>query len=275
MILVRSNPQFSSNIINLNFKNYKIIHFVDLENIVGRKPLRSENYIEKMFNEFDKYCQNHVNFEKDFLFVAANYFIINQLRLRYDSQSDNLCLIPINGKDGADKLLVKSINIFIENDMFFQHNYVYIASGDGMFTPSLKALGEIGIQTKVVALFNKINRSIYFATQKITYRNFNKVQDYKLDNITVFLIDYISKSLDYDFNLKQVVSQKLITVKKLDLDSKLKTHYIVEIRKAKNNKLSSKNVINRLKKIPGLVEKLYESDINVTIKSKSAKDIYL
>ena len=64
-------------------------------------------------------------------------------------------------------------------------------------------------------------------------------------------------------------------LKKFNLDSKLKTHYIVEIRKAKNNKLSSKNVINRLKKIPGLVEKLYESDINVTIKSKSAKDIYL
>jgi hypothetical protein len=275
MILVRSNPQFSSNIINLNFKNYKIIHFVDLENIVGRKPLRSENYIEKMFNEFDKYCQNHVDFEKDFLFVAANYFIINQLRLRYDSQSDNLCLIPINGKDGADKLLVKSINIFIENDMFFQHNYVYIASGDGMFTPPLKALGEIGIQTKVVALFNKINRSIYSATQKITYRNFNELQDYKLDNVTVFLMDYISKSLDNDFNLKQVVSQKLIAVKKLNLDSKLKTHYIVEIRKAKNNKLSSKNVINRLNKIPALVKKLYKSDINVTIKSKSAKDIYL
>ena len=275
MILVRSNPQFSNNIINLNFKNYEKIHFVDLENIVGRKPLRSENYFEKMFYEFDKYFQNHVDFEKDFLFVAANYFIINQLRLRYDSQSDNLCLIPINGKDGADKLLVKSINIFIENDMFFQHNYVYIASGDGMFTPSLKALGEIGIETKVVALFNKINRSIYSATQKITYRNFNELQDYKLDNITVFLMDYISKSLDYDFNLKQVVSQKLITVKKLNLDSKLKTHYIVEIRKAKNNKLSSKNVINRLNKIPALVKKLYKSDINVTIKSKSAKDIYL
>jgi len=275
MILVRSNPQFSNNIINLNFKNYEKIHFVDLENIVGRKPLRSENYFEKMFYEFDKYCQNHVDFEKDFLFVAANYFIINQLRLRYDSQPDNLYLIPINGKDGADKLLVKSINIFIENDVFFQHNYVYIASGDGMFTPSLKALGEIGIQTKVVALFNKINRSIYSATQKITYTNFNEVQDYKLDNITVFLMDYICKSLDYDFTLKQVVSQKLITVKKLNLDSKLKTHYIVEIRKAKNNKLSSKNVINRLNKIPGLVEKLYESDINVTIKSKSAKDIYL
>ena len=275
MILVRSNPQFSNNISNLNFKNYEKIHFVDLENIVGRKPLRSKNYLEKMFYEFDKYCQNHVDFEKDFLFVAANYFIINQLRLRYDSQSDNLCLIPINGKDGADKLLVKSINIFIENDMFFQHNYVYIASGDGMFTPPLKALGEIGIQTKVVALFNKINRSIYFATQKITYRNFNEVQDYKLDNIMVFLMDYISKSLDYDFNLKQVVSQKLITVKKLNLDSKIKTHYIVEIRKTKNNKLSSKNVINRLSKIPALVEKIYKSDINVTIKSKSAKDIYL
>ena len=275
MILVRSNPQFSNNISNLNFKNYEKIHFVDLENIVGRKPLRSKNYLEKMFYEFDKYCQNHVDFEKDFLFVVANYFIINQLRLRYDSQSDNLCLIPINGKDGADKLLVKSINIFIENDMFFQHNYVYIASGDGMFTPSLKALGEIGIETKVVALFNKINRSIYSATQKITYRNFNEFQDYKLDNITVFLMDYISKSLDYDFNLKQVVSQKLITVKKLNLDSKLKTHYIVEIRKTKNNKLSSKNVINRLNKIPALVKKLYKSDINVTIKSKSAKDIYL
>ena len=275
MILVRSNPQFSNNISNLNFKNYEKIHFVDLENIVGRKPLRSKNYLEKMFYEFDKYCQNHVDFEKDFVFVAANYFIINQLRLRYDSQPDNLCLIPINGKDGADKLLVKSINIFIENDMFFQHNYVYIASGDGMFTPSLKALGEIGIETKVVALFNKINRSIYSATQKITYRNFNEVQDYKLDNITVFLMDYICKSLDYDFNLKQVVSQKLITVKKLNLDSKLKTHYIVEIRKAKNNKLSSKNVINRLNKIPALVKKLYNSDINVTIKSKSAKDIYL
>lgn len=275
MILVRSNPQFSDNIINFNFKNYEKIHFVDLENIVGRKPFKSENYFEKMFYEFNKYCENHVDFEKDFLFVAANYFIINQLRLRYDSQPDNLCLIPINGKDGADKLLVKSINVFIENDMFFQHNYVYIASGDGMFTPPLKALGEIGIQTKVVALFNKINRSIYSATQKITYRNFNELQDYKLDNITVFLMDYISKSLDYDFNLKQVVSQKLITVKKLKLDSKLKTHYIVEIRKAKNNKLSSKNVINRLNKIPALVKKLYKSDINVTIKSKSAKDIYL
>ena len=275
MILVRSNPQFSNNISNLNFKNYEKIHFVDLENIVGRKPLRSENYFEKMFYAFDKYCQNHVDFEKDFVFVAANYFIINQLRLRYDSQRDNLYLIPINGKDGADKLLVKSINIFIENDVFFQHNYVYIASGDGMFTPSLKALDEIGIQTKVVALFNKINRSIYSATQKITYRNFNEVQDYKLDNITVFLMDYICKSLDYDFTLKQVVSQKLITVKKLNLDSKLKTHYIVEIRKAKNNKLSSKNVINRLNKIPALVKKLYKSDINVTIKSKSAKDIYL
>ena len=275
MILVRSNPQFSNNISNLNFKNYEKIHFVDLENIVGRKPHRSEYYFEKMFFEFDEYCQNHVDFEKDFLFVAANYFIINQLRLRYDSQSDNFCLIPINGEDGADQLLVKSIDIFIENDMFFQQNYIYIASGDGMFTPPLKALGEIGIQTKVVALFNKINRSIYFATQKITYRNFNEVQDYKLDNITVFLMDYICKSLDYDFNLKQLVSQKLITVEKLNLDSKMKTHYIVEIRKAKNNKLSSKNVINRLKKIPGLVEKLYESDINVTIKSKSAKDIYL
>ena len=275
MILVRSNPQFSNNISNLNFKNYEKIHFVDLENIVGRKPLRSENYFEKMFYEFDKYCQNHVDFEKDFLFVAANYFIINQLRLSYDSQSDNLCLIPINGKDGADKLLVKSINIFIENDMFFQHNYVYIASGDGMFTPPLMALGEIGIETKVVALFNKINRTIYSATQKITYRNFNEVQDYKLDNITVFLMDYICKSLNYDFTLKQVVTQKLITVKKLNLDSKLKTHYIVEIRKAKNNKLSSKNVINRLNKIPALVKKLYKSDINVTIKSKSAKDIYL
>ena len=275
MILVRSNPQLLNNIISLSFKNYKKIHFVDLENIVGQKPIKSDSYIEKMYYEFDKYCKNHVDLQKDFLFISANYFIINQLRLRYDSEPDNFWLLPINGKDGADKVLVKSITTCLENDMFFQYNYVNVASGDGMFTPPLKALGEIGIQTKVVALFNKINRSIYFATQKITYRNFNEVQDYKLDNITVFLIDYISKSLDYDFNLKQVVSQKLITVKKLNLDFKLKTHYIVEIRKAKNNKLSSKNVINRLKKIPGLVEKLYESDINVTIKSKSAKDIYL
>ena len=111
MILVRSNPQFSNNISNLNFKNYEKIHFVDLENIVGRKPLRSENYFEKMFYEFDKYCQNHVDFEKDFLFVAANYFIINQLRLRYDSQPDNLYLIPINGKDGADKLLQLKLDV--------------------------------------------------------------------------------------------------------------------------------------------------------------------
>jgi len=275
MILVRSNPQFSSNIINLNFKNYKIIHFVDLENIVGRKPLRSENYIEKMFNEFDKYCQNHIDFERDFIFLAANYFIINQLRLRYNSQSDNFCLIPVNGKDGADKLLEKSISTCLENDMFHQNNYVYVASGDGMFTSSLKDLDERGIQTKVVALFNKVNRSIYFATQKITYRNFNELKDYKFDNITVFLMDYICKSLDYDFKLKQVASQKLITVKKLNLDSKLKTHYIVEIRKAKNKQLSSKKVVSRLSKIPFLVEKLFKSDINVTIKSKFAEDIYL
>ena len=275
MILVRSNPQFSDNIINFNFKNYEKIHFVDLENIVGRKPFKSKKYIEKMFYEFDKYWRNHVDSEKDFLFVAANYFIINQLRLKYGLQSDNLYLIAINGKDGADTLLVKSINIFIENDMFFQHNYVYIASGDGMFTPSLKVLSEIGIQTKVVALFNNINKSIYSAAQKITYRNFEELQDFKLDNVTVFLMDYISKSLDYDFNLKQVLFQKLITVKKNNLDSKLKTHYLIEIRKAKNNKLLSKNVINRLNKIPALVEKLYKLDIDVTIKSKSVKDIYL
>lgn len=274
MILVRSNPQLSNNIINFSFKNYKKIHFVDLENIVGRKPVKSDSYFEKMFYEFDKYCQNHVDLEKDFLFVAANYFIINQLRLRYDSQNDNFCLLPINGKDGADRLLVKSINTCLENDMFFRHNYVNVASGDGMFTPSLKALSEIGVQTKVVALFNKINRSIYFATEKITYRNFNELQNYKLDNITVFLIDYICKSLDYDFKLKQAVSQKLITVKKLSLDSKLKTHYIVEISNAKNNQLSSKKEFSRLSKIPFLVAKLYKSDINLTIKSKF-EEIYL
>ena len=126
-----------------------------------------------------------------------------------------------------------------------------------------------------VALFNKVNRSIYFATQKITYRNFNELKDYKFDNITVFLMDYICKSLDYNFKLKQVASQELITVKKLNLDSKLKTHYIVEIRKANNKQLSSKKVVSRLSKIPFLVEKLFKSHINVTIKSKFAEDIYL
>ena len=275
MILVRSNPQFSNNIISLTFKNYEKIHFVDLENIVGKKPYKSDSYFEKMFNEFDKYCQNHIDFERDFIFLAANYFIINQLRLRYNSQSDNFCLIPVNGKDGADQLLVKSINTCLENDMFHQHNYVYVASGDGLFTSSLRSLDDRGIQTKVVALFNKVNRSIYFATQKITYRNFNELKDYKFDNITVFLMDYICKSLDYDFKLKQVASQKLITVKKLNSDSKLKTHYIVEIRKAKNKQLSSRKVVNRLSKIPFLVEKLFKSHINVTIKSKFAEDIYL
>ena len=275
MILVRPNPQFSSNITSFNFKNYEKIHFIDLENIVGRKPYRSDAYFEKMLYEFDKYCQNHIDFERDFIFLAANYFIINQLRLRYNSQSDNFCLIPVNGKDGADKLLVKSINTCLENDMFYQNNFVYVASGDGMFTSSLKALDERGIQTKVVALFNKVNRSIYFATQKITYRNFNELKDYKFDNITVFLMDYICKSLDYDFKLKQVASQELITVKKLNLDSKLKTHYIVEIRKANNKQLSSKKVVSRLSKIPFLVEKLFKSHISVTIKSKFAENIYL
>ena len=275
MIMVRSNHQLLNNIITLSFKNYKKIHFVDLENIVGQKPIKSDSYIEKMFYEFDKYCKNHVDLQTDFLFIAANYFIINQLRLRYDSQTDNFWLLPINGKDGADKVLVKSINTCLENDMFFQYNYVNVASGDGMFAPSLRALSKIGIQTKVVALFNKINRSIYFATEKITYRNYNELQNYKLDNIAVFLIDYICKSFEHDLKLKQAVSQKLITVEKLSLDSKLKTHYIVEINNAKDNQLSSKKILSRLNKIPALVAKLYESDINVTIKSKFAENIYL
>ena len=120
-----------------------------------------------MFNEFDKYCQNHIDFERDFIFSAANYFIINQLRLRYNSQSDNFCLIPVNGKDGADQLLVKSINTCLENDMFHQHNYVYVASGDGTKNSHLHlGLWMIGIQTKVVALFNKVNRSDIFCNSK-------------------------------------------------------------------------------------------------------------
>ena len=276
MLLVRPNPQFASNIVNLSFKNYEKIHFVDLENIVGRKPYRSESYFEKMFCEFDKYCKNHVDFKKDFLFVAANYFIVNQLRFKYNSKFENLLLIPINGEDGADKLLVKSINTLIDNDMFSKHNLVYVASGDGLFTNSLIALSELGIHTKVIARFNTINRSIYFATENITYRNFNELQDYNLDNIAVFLIDYICKSLNYDsLNLKQIVSQNLITVKKLGSDSKLENNYIVEIRKDKNNQLSSKDMIIRLNKIPILVKKLYKSDIKLTIKSKSTKEIYL
>ena len=88
-------------------------------------------------------------------------------------------------------------------------------------------------------------------------------------------MDYICKSLDYDFKLKQVASQKLITVTKLQSNSKLKTHYIVEIRKAENKQLSSKKVISRLSKIPFLVEKLFKVHINVTIRSKFAEDIYL
>ena len=142
-----------------------------------------------------------------------------------------------------------------------------------MFTSSLKALDERGIQTKVVALFNKA-RSRFCNSKKIT-RNFNELKDYKFDNITVFLMDYICKSLDYNFKLKQVASQELITVKKLNLDSKLKTHYIVEIRKANNKQLSSKKVVSRLSKIPFLVEKLFKSNISVTIKSKFAENIYL
>jgi hypothetical protein len=145
-----------------------------------------------------------------------------------------------------------------------------------MFAPSLKALSKIGIQTKVVALFNKINRSIYFATEKITYRNYNELQNYKLDNIAVFLIDYICKSFEHDIKLKQAVSQKLITVEKRSLDSKLKTHYIVEINNAKDNQLSSKKILSRLNKIPALVcEVIRIRDINVTIKSKFAENIYL
>lgn len=265
MNVLRFNPQIENYIANIDLNNIEKVHLIDIENLVGVKPTKSESYRNKVLEEYSLYCTKFVNFKKDTVFVACNAFIFNDLRNWTDSNFYNFYLIPINGKNGADKVLVDIINMLLNEQKINSTHQVHLASGDGIFLNCLKRLKEKDITIKTIGLFNRINRKIYFVTDKITYRNYNLINQLQLDNASVFTMDYICKCLDLRYSLEEICTEHLFEIKSLQNPNNSKRKlYLIQFNKETNNLVAQKK---SLEKITNLVKKYYELNVSMTIRS--------
>ena len=69
MNVLRFNPQIENYVANIDFNNIEKVHLIDIENLVGVKPTKSESYRNKVLEEYSLYCTKFVNFKKDIVFV--------------------------------------------------------------------------------------------------------------------------------------------------------------------------------------------------------------
>ena len=51
MNVLRFNPQIENYIANIDFDNIEKVHLIDIENLVGVKPTKSESYRNKVLEE--------------------------------------------------------------------------------------------------------------------------------------------------------------------------------------------------------------------------------
>ena len=263
MNILRNNQELSYNLRNISFENISRVHFVDLENIVAIKPIKDNSYYKEIIQVYKKYNEIHINKNADIVFIAANDFIINQLRgYIIDQGLYNHYLCINNGKNGADEFLLKALETFLENNQILSKHEVYIGSGDGIFINALIKLKERKIANKVIGTFNRIHRRIYDYADKITYLDFNSNSKYKYDNITIFIMDYISKFLDYPGSLNNLLEQNIIEVKPMMLANN-KQSYFVNLKK-KNFLEKNKSDIEKMKP---LIKKLYGLETSIAIKS--------
>ena len=264
MNILRNNQELSYNLRNISFENISRVHFVDLENIVAKKPIKDDSYYKEIIQAYKKYNEIHINKNADIILIAANDFIINQLRGYIRDQGlFNKYLCINNGKNGADEFLLKAVETFLENNQILSQHEVYIGSGDGIFINALSELQERNIANKVIGTFNRIHRRIYDYADKITYFDFNSNSQYKYDNITIFIMDYLSKFLDYRGSLNNLLEQNIIEVNKDKTLANNKQSYFVNLKK-KNFLEKNKADIEKMKP---LIKKLYGLETSIAIKS--------
>ncbi len=270
MNILRNNQELSYNLSNFNLENISRFHFIDIENIVAKKPLKDESYYKEIIQVYKKYNEIHINKKSDIVFIAANDFIINQLRLNIDQDLSNHHLLINNGKNGADEILLKVIETFLKNNQILMKHEVYIGSGDGIFIKALSKLHKRNIPNKIIGTFNRINRRIYNYADKITYTDFNSINVNKNDNVAIFIMDFLCKLSDYRGSLNNLLEQNIIEVnKELKLENNKKS-YLVNLKKKtclEKNKADLEN-------IKPLIKKLYGLETNITIKSLT-DEIYL
>jgi len=262
--ILRNNQELSYNLRNISFKNISRVHFVDLENLVAIKPIKDNSYYKEIIQVYKKYNEIHINKNSDIVFIAANDFIINQLRgYIIDQGLSNHYLCINNGKNGADEFLLKALETFLENNQILSKHEVYIGSGDGIFINALIKLKERKIANKVIGTFNRIHRRIYDYADKITYLDFNSNSKYKYDNITIFIMDYISKFLNFRGSLNNLLEQNIIEVNKEKILANNKQSYFVNLKK---NNFLEKNKSD-IEKMKPLIKKLYGLETSIAIKS--------
>lgn len=265
MNVLRYNPQFNQYLVNICFDNIEKIHFVDIENLVGTKPSNSQNYLNGVLEEYSTYCTKFVNPEKDLVFVASNAFIFNELRNWTDVNCSNFYLIPINGKSGADKILVKIVDLLLKEQKINASHQIHIASGDGIFLNCLKKLKEKNVKIKTIGLFNKINRKIYFVTDKITYRDYNLINQLQYDNASVFTMDYLCKCLDLPLSLEEICAEHLFEIRSKENSNNPKRKlYLIQFKRETKNLVAQKK---SLEPITHLMKKYYELNTSMTIRS--------
>jgi hypothetical protein len=129
----------------------RALHLIDIENLLG-EPRPDVDSVRRARESYESHV---VVGEHDLVVVASNHGGALNVGLAYAGAR----LVVRSGPDGADLALLDVLAL----DISARFDAVVIASGDGIFSGAVAALGGLGLPVFVVARLEALSRSLRFA----------------------------------------------------------------------------------------------------------------
>lgn len=130
----------------------RTLHLIDIENLLGEPRPAAKSVCQAR----DAYEARVVVGENDLVVVACNHGCALDVGLAYAGAR----LVVRSGSDGADLALLE---VLAEHDVESRFDAVVVASGDGIFTDAVSALGGMGLPALVVSRPDSLSHTLRLA----------------------------------------------------------------------------------------------------------------
>jgi hypothetical protein len=130
----------------------RTLHLIDVENLLG-DPRPDADSVRRARHAYESHV---VVGEHDLVVVACNHGCALEVGLAYAGAR----LVVRSGPDGADLALLEVLG---EYDLRGRFEAVVVASGDGIFSHAVAAVGLLGLATLVVARPESLARTLQLA----------------------------------------------------------------------------------------------------------------
>jgi len=130
----------------------RTLHLIDVENLLG-DPRPGPANVRRARDTYESHVEVG---EHDLVVVACNHGCALEVGLAYTDAR----LVVRSGPDGADLAL---LDVLSEYDLPGRFDAVVVASGDGIFSHAVAAVGALGLATLVVSRPESLARSLQLA----------------------------------------------------------------------------------------------------------------